>query len=300
MPSGHSPAELVVAQDIYPTETTQFADVILPAAGWPEKTGTMTNSDRRRISLLEKAIEPPGEAAADSEILQRFASEMGWSHAFAHPNAAAVFAEHAALTKGTDIDITGISHIHLKVEGPTQWPFPQSKIKNQKSKITTRLYTNHLFPTPTGRAQLAAITFQDRSEQPTPEHPLILTTGRIRDQWHTMTKTGHVNRLRTHIDSPFCEIHPIDAAEHKIKDGDMITIANPRGEVRVRALVTDTIRPGVLFLPMHWGKRLTGDPAARGRANNLTSPRLDPISKEPDLKLAIAQAAEFTPPKRAS
>ena len=297
-------AELVVVQDIYPTETAEFADVLLPAAGWLEKTGTMTNSDRR-ISLLEKAVEPPGEALADGEILIRFARAMGWRKAFAYDSAAEVFAEHAALTSGTDVDISGLSHERLRSLGPVQWPVPAG---DSLPAGTPRLYVNHRFPTPSGKAHLRAMAFEDRSEQPSPEFPLILTTGRIRDHWHTMTKTGQVNRLRTHIDSPFCEIHPQDASARGILDGDIVEISNPRGEVRVRAVITADIRPGVVFLPMHWGKKLMGSNGgwekssprapAPGRANNLTSPRLDPVSREPDLKLAAVQVGRFTPARR--
>ncbi|HVT83266.1 MAG TPA: molybdopterin-dependent oxidoreductase, partial [Phycisphaerae bacterium] len=306
-----STAELVVVQDIYPTETAAFADVLLPAAAWLEKTGTMTNSDRR-ISLLEKAVDPPGEALSDTEILQRFAHAMGWQKEFNYQSPAEIFAEHAALTANTDIDITGLSHDILKTAGPTQWPFLRTAGVSPAfgkgivhppfhppSARPSRLYTDHRFPTPTGRARLHALQFQNRSEQPTPDLPLILTTGRVRDHWHTMTKTGQVNRLRTHIDAPYCEIHPADAAARGIVADGILTIRNPRGEVRVRAQITNTIREGVIFLPMHFGKRLTGnDKKARGRANNLTSPRLDPVSKEPDLKLAVVQAEKYVPAKR--
>ncbi len=291
-------AELVVVQDIYPTETTAFADVLLPAAGWLEKTGAMTNSDRR-IALLEKAVDPPGEALADADILLKFAHAMGWQKSFNYATPADIFAEHAALTANTDIDITGLSHQLLKHRGPTQWPYPAVDHQSPIAHINPRLYTDHAFPTPTGRAHLHALQFENRSELPSAEFPLILTTGRVRDHWHTMTKTGQVNRLRAHIDTPYCEIHPLDAAARRIHTDDILTVRNPRGEVRVRAIVTDTIRQGVLFLPMHFGKRLTGsDPKARGRANNLTSPRFDPVSKEPDLKLAAVQAEKYVPTKR--
>lgn len=284
-----SRAELVVAQDIYPTETTDCADVILPAAGWMEKTGAMTNSDRR-ISLLEKVIDPPGEALADTEILLRFARAMGWGDAFNYAAVADIFGEHAALTRGTDIDIGGLSHATLRDHGTMQWPVPQ-----KQSLGTLRLYTDHVFATPDGRARLLPVQFENRSEPLSPEFPLILTTGRIRDHWHTMTKTGQVHKLSAHIDSPFCEIHPEDATERGICEGDVVVVSSARGSVQVRAVVTPEIRRGVIFLPMHWGKRLGG---ARGRANNLTSPRLDPTSKEPDLKFAAAQVVRFAPAKR--
>jgi ferredoxin-nitrate reductase len=330
-------AELVVVQDIYPTETAAYADVLLPAAGWLEKTGTMTNSDRR-IALLEKAVDAPGEALPDTEILRRFAHAMGWESAFNYASPAEIFAEHCALTQDTDIDITALSHETLKSQGPTQWPAPasqisnfrsqnenaQSQISNLKSQISnfkfqiSRLYTDHRFATPTSRARLHALTYENRSEQLSEQFPLILTTGRVRDHWHTMTKTGQVNRLRTHVDEPFCEIHPADAAHRGIREGDIIAVRGTRGEVRVPAQITQSIRQGVLFLPMHFGKRVAppsrrcantdGAPAnerthwldanATGRTNNLTSPRFDPISKEPDLKFAAVQAERYVPARR--
>jgi ferredoxin-nitrate reductase len=284
-------AELVVVQDIYPTETSDLADVVLPAAGWLEKTGTMTSSERR-ISLLEKGIEPPGEALADAEILLRFARAMGWGEAFAYRSMAEIFAEHAALTRGTDIEIAGLSHEILR-HGTVQWPIAAGAGEGMCG--TARLYTDHRFATASGRARLRAVVHEPRSEALSAEFPLVLTTGRIRDQWHTMTKTGVVRRLRSHIDRPFCEIHPRDAAARGITEGDIVAITGARGEVRAAAAVTDSIREGVVFLPMHWGKRLGGE---RGRTNNITSARIDPVSKEPDLKLAAVQVAKHMPARR--
>jgi ferredoxin-nitrate reductase len=289
-------AELVVVQDIYPTETTELADVVLPAAGWLEKAGTMTNSDRT-MALLEKAVEPPGEALADVEILLRFACAMGWK-GFGYGDVGDVFAEHAALTEGTDVDIGGLTHGMLRAQGPVQWPARKGREESggaglpSEAKGTTRLYTDFRFPTATGKARLRGMEHVERSEAVTAEFPLVLTTGRIREQWHTMTKTGLVNRLATHVDSPFCEIHPADAATRGIVDGEIVTVRNGRGEVRVRAAVTEDIRRGVVFLPMHWGKKLGGE---RGRANNVTSARVDPVSKEPDLKLAAVEVEKFVP-----
>jgi len=261
-----------------------------------------------------------------AEILQRFAHAMGWQKRFDYATPADIFAEHAALTRGTDIDIAPLRHAHLKQQGTIQWPIksatpysssqqgkdsdncPKSEHPTGSEQVseseseeligTARLYENHHFPTPSGRAQLKAVQYEDRSEPLSDDFPLGLTTGRIRDHWHTMTKTGSVNRLSSHIDSPFCEIHPHDAHTRGIRDGDIISIRNPRGEVRVRAAVTEDILAGVVFLPMHWGKRLTSDTHARGRANNLTSPRYDPVSKEPDLKMAAVEVSLHVPPRR--
>ena len=278
-------ARFVVVQDISRrSDTLQFADLILPAAGHFEKEGTMTNSERR-ISHLSRIVAPPGEALPDAEIFCRFARAMGFK-GFDYSSAAEIFDEHARLTKGTNIDISGLSYERLKEEGPVQWPVP---FKGHRG--TSRLFTDHKFYTATGKARFNPVEVPvDVSDPVTDQHPLILTTGRIRDQWHTMTKTGKVNRLRQHIDKPFLEIHPNDAAVRGISENDPVVIRNDRGEVRVCARITETIKQGVVFLPMHWGKSMTSDLA---RANNVTSPRVDPISKEPDFKFSAVEVAGY-------
>jgi len=273
-------ARFVVVQDISrKSDTVPFADLILPAAGHFEKEGTMTNSDRR-ISHLSKAINPPGEALSDSEILCLFAKAMGFK-GFDFSSTEEIYAEHCALTKGTNIDVSGLSYKRLKEEGTFQWPVP-----NENHAGTPRLFEDRLFYTPSRKAKFFPLQPENLSEPLTKDLPLILTTGRIRDQWHTMTKTGKVNKLRQHIDKPFLEIHPHDALVRNIREGDIVEASNPRGTVRVSAKVTEDIKKGVVFLPMHWGKILSKDEA---RANNLTSTLVDPISKEPDFKFASVE-----------
>ncbi len=282
-------ARFVVVQDISKkSDTLQFADLILPAAGHFEKEGTMTNSDRR-ISYLSKAVNAPGEALPDAEILCMFAKAMGFK-GFDFKSVAEIYAEHCALTKGTNIDISGLSHQRLKTEGTFQWPVPHANHPG-----TPRLFQNYSFYTPSRKAKFFSLENPENLSEPlTEDCPLILTTGRIRDQWHTMTKTGKVNKLRQHIDKPYLEIHPDDALVRNIKEGDVVTIENIRGDVRVCAKVTDDIKKGVVFLPMHWGKILTGDHA---RANNLTSNIVDPISKEPDFKFSAVEVTKFEKPQ---
>ncbi len=281
-------ARFVVVQDISRnSDTVAFADLILPAAGHFEKEGTMTNSDRR-ISHLSKAINAPGESLPDSEILCLFAKAMGFN-GFDYSSPAEIYAEHCALTKGTNIDISGLSYKRLKGEGTFQWPVP-----NETHPGTPRLFQDHSFYTPSHKAKFFALSPENLSEPLTENHPLILTTGRIRDQWHTMTKTGKVNKLRQHIDKPFLEINPYDAAARDIKEDDVVIIDNPRGSVRVCAKLTNDIKKGVVFLPMHWGKILAHDNA---RANNLTSYLVDPISKEPDFKFSAVQVAKYVKPQ---
>jgi ferredoxin-nitrate reductase len=281
-------AKFVVVQDISSkSDTLRFADVVLPAAGHFEKEGTMTNSDRR-ISHLSKVVEPPGEALADSEILCRFARAMGF-RGFDYSSPEEIYAEHCALTRNTNIDISGLSYKRLKSEGTFQWPVP-----TPENSGTKRLFTDHAFYTSSRKAKFFPLDNPENcSEPPSNRYPLILTTGRIRDQWHTMTKTGKVNKLRQHIDKPFVEIHPDDALVRNITNGDVVIVENNRGEVRVCAKVTEDIKRGAIFLPMHWGKILNQDSA---RANNLTSMLVDPISKEPDFKYSTVEMRKYVKP----
>lgn len=285
-------AELVVVQDIYAGETSEMADVILPAATWLEKTGTMTNAERR-ISLLEKVIDPPGQALPDVDILLRFADAMGWGEYFQRRTPAEIFDEHVGLTAGTDVDITGLSHNLLRSGGPTQWPFPAAAANGPVTD--SRLYADHQFATADGRARLHPIVFAPPAETPDADFPLVVTTGRVRDQWHTMTKTGQVAKLRQHTPSPACDIHPDDATPRGIAEGDIIRVVNRRGEIRMPARLTRDIRAGTIFVPIHWGRR---ENEAAGRVNNLTNPALDAKSSQPELKFAAVNAIRYMPPPR--
>lgn len=282
-------AKFVIVQDIsHRSDTLQFADLILPAAGWLEKEGTMTNSERR-ITYLPKFIPPPGEARADMEILCDFAQRMGF-RGFDFASAEEVYREYCKMTEHTNIDISHLSYDRLKNEGSFQWPVP-----SYRHPGTPRLFLDKKFYTPSTKA-IFNIPKSIQFEQPLPnkEFPLILTTGRIRDQWHTMTRTGKVARLRNHYAQPVVEINPSDAYIHQIKDGDITTITSAYGEVRLRAKITDDCKLGVLFVPMHWGKQLEYD---LNRANNLTSNRIDPQSKQPAFKYTLVDIEPYIKPK---
>jgi ferredoxin-nitrate reductase len=281
-------AKFVVVQDIsHNADTAKFADLLLPAAGWLEKEGTMTNSERR-ISYLPKGINAPGEALSDVEILTRFAQKMSFS-GFNFNTTEDVYKEYCLLTKGTNIDISFLNYNRLKNEGTFQWPVP-----DYGHPGTPRLFTDKKFYTPSQKAIFNLPTaIENTSEQPNDTFPLILTTGRIRDQWHTMTKTGKVSRLMTHTPSPMLEINPIDAFKIGIDNGDIVVVSSKNGEVRVKAKVSDAIKVGVVFLPMHWGKQLEND---LNRTNNLTNTLVDPISKEPDFKFTIVSVAKYVKP----
>lgn len=281
-------AKFVVVQEIsHHADTTKFADLLLPAAGWLEKEGTMTNSERR-ISYLPKGINPPGEALSDVEILIRFARKMNFN-GFNFNSAEDIYKEYCLLTKNTHIDISFLNYNRLKNEGTFQWPVP-----DYGHPGTPRLFTDKKFYTPSQKAVFNIPTsIENTSEQPDPQFPYILTTGRIRDQWHTMTKTGKVSRLTTHTPSPTLEINTVDAYIDSIRNGDIVVVSGRNGSVRVKAKVTDRIRKGVVFLPMHWGKQLESD---LNRTNNLTNTVVDPVSKEPDFKFTAVSIKKYVKP----
>ncbi|GAA4970640.1 molybdopterin-dependent oxidoreductase [Algibacter aquimarinus] len=278
-------SKFVVVQEIsHKSDTVAFADLVLPAAAWLEKEGTMTNSERR-ISYLPKEIDAPGEARPDVEIFCDFAQRMGF-RGFNFNNASEIYDEYASMTKGTNIDVSFLNYDRLKTEGTFQWPVPEHRHQG-----TPRLFEDKKFYTPSQKAQFnLPSTIENTSVQPNNQFPLILTTGRVRDQWHTMTKTGKVSRLKTHYPTPVLEINPVDAYLYKIENGDITEIKGENGVVRVRAKLTDTIKKGVVFLPMHWGKRLQSN---LNRANNLTNTHIDPTSKEPDFKFTRVSVSKY-------
>jgi anaerobic selenocysteine-containing dehydrogenase len=268
-------ADLVIVQDAYhPTDTTAFADVLLPAAQWPEKDGVMTNSERR-LSYLPRLVDPPGEAWPDALILTRFAQEMGWKEAFPYASAAEIFDEFVALTRGTPCDYSGASHARLRREGALQWPLPSTDHPG-----TPRLYTGGRFPTADGRARFVAVEHDELAEPPDAAFPLVLATGRVRDHWHTLTRTGKSPALLARTREPILEMGTRDARRYAVRDGDFVEIASRRGKAVAQCRVSDTIREGVCFLPFHWGRRY----GFWKSANNLTLGVRDPLSRQPELK----------------
>jgi len=281
-------AKFVVVQEVSnKPETLAYADVVLPAAAWAEKEGAMTNSERR-ISYLNKIVEPPGEALPDTEIICRFARKMGY-HGFDFKNNEEIYAEHVKLTAKTNIDVSALSYEVLKGQSSVQWPY---KTKS-RPEGTKRLFIDRKFYTPSQKAIIHAVSDVFTSERTDNDYPFVLTTGRIRDQWHTMTKTAKVNKLTQHLKESFIEIHPHDAAKLQLAEGDVTVITSRRGEVRVKAKLTTHIKPGVVFLPMHWGKILGND---LHRANNVTNDIVDPISKEPDFKYCAVNLTKYKKP----
>ncbi|WP_075340683.1 nitrate reductase [Tenacibaculum agarivorans] len=281
-------AKFVVVQDIsFKSDTVEKADLVLPAAGWLEKEGTMTNSERR-ISYLPKVINAPGEARPDVEILCDFANRMGY-RGFNYNETSEIYDEYASMTKGTNIDVSFLNYDRLQNEGTFQWPVPEHRHQG-----TVRLFQDKKFYTPSEKAQFnVPVSNYESITEVNSEYPLILTTGRIRDQWHTMTRTGKVSRLKTHYPVPVLQISNLDAHLNKINDGDIVEVKGENGLVRVRAKISDNIKKGVVMLPMHWGKQLQSD---LNRANNITKTVVDPVSKEPDFKFTRVSVSKYKKP----
>lgn len=286
-------AELVMVSDAYhPTDTTKFAHLLFPAAGWAEKEGTMTNSERS-ITHLQQALPAAGVSRADWKIAADFGIALGkklgkdWNTAFGFKNTEAVFNEHRGLTQGKDIDITGLSYALLDEHGAQQWPFP----KDSKIGESKRLYEDGHFETADGLGHFIDVDYRPVAEPTDAEYPISLTTGRIRDQWHTMTKTGNVPSLMQHVPTPALQLHPDDAQARDIDEEDLVEVLSRRGKVLVPVQINHDIRSGVVFLPMHWGEMT----ARGGRANNLTQAVVDPVSKEPEFKHCAVQVSKFEP-----
>nr|WP_041609365.1 nitrate reductase [Thiomonas arsenitoxydans] len=285
-------AELVVVQEAYTTAATvPYADVLLPATTWGEKIGTVTNSERR-ISRVRAATKAPGEARDDWEIAVDFARRLeallparlnGRLTLFPYATPEAVWNEHRESTRGRDLDITGLSWATLERDGPQQWPYPAGA-----SVGKARLYDDGQFPTADGRARFFAEAFKPVAEPCDARYPVALTTGRLRDQWHGMSRTGSVPRLFNHAPEPCIDLHPSDLARRGLSDGELLRVASRRGDIVLPARATDTVRPGQAFIAMHWGAEYLGGRNAQGVArlgvNGLTLPVIDPYSFQPELK----------------
>ncbi|HWU33726.1 MAG TPA: molybdopterin-dependent oxidoreductase [Methylovorus sp.] len=273
-------AELVVLQDAYGnTDTNIYADVVLPATSWGEKEGTVTNSERR-ITHITPAVAKPGAARHDWEIVvdfaQRLEQRLGKAGTlFDYPTPERIFNEHRESTRGRDLDITGLSYALLDTRGPQQWPFIE--------KVSTglpRLYSDGIFPKPDGRAQFHIAHYKPTADKTDARQPLHLLTGRLRDQWHGMSRTGTVAQLFNHVDEPVISLNQNDMERRGIKPGDLVKVSNKRGSLTLRAQPSDEIQPAQSFIPMHWGSQFM-----KGLGCNALMPSaFDPTSRQPELK----------------
>ncbi|RRV05204.1 nitrate reductase [Pseudomonas sp. v388] len=272
----------VVLQEAFKTtETAAFADLLLPAASWGEKQGTVTNSERR-ISNVRKAICAPGEARPDWAITVDFAQRLqrrlrpDTPALFDFPGAETLFQEFTPLTAGRDLDMTGIDRALIDRLGPQQWPFPVGA-----SHGTTRLYSDGRFPTASGRARFIPDAYVAIRETRNADYPLTLNTGRLRDQWHGMSRTGTAARLFGHVGEAVLGLHPDELQCHQLQNGDLVRVISRRGELVVPVESNASLLPSNAFLPMHWGDRFL-----KGGVNSLTLPAYDPLSRQPELKQA--------------
>jgi assimilatory nitrate reductase catalytic subunit len=276
-----SKCDFVVVSDVARTDTTRYADVLLPAAAWGEKDGTVTNSERR-LSRQRPFQPPPGEAKADWRIVCDVAARMGFGDAFAYRTSADIFREHAALSAFENdgerlFDLGGVAELsdeEYAAFAPRHWP------ASERGEQQTRLFADGRFPTPDGRARFVPVRQEATAFTVDADYPLALNTGRLRDQWHTMTRTGTVPRLMANAPEPVVDLHPADAAARDLKDGDLAHLSTRFGFVRARVRVSNAQRRGHAFLPMHW----SGHFAARASAGMLSSPVTDPHSGQPELK----------------
>ncbi len=287
-------AELVVVQEAFSnTDTAAFADVLLPASTWGEKEGAVTNSERC-ITRVRQAVPPPAEARADWEIARDFALRLGKelgrpdaAKMFAYASAEEVFNEHRESTRGRDLDITGLSYALLETLGPQQWPFPEGARAGK-----ARLYEDGIFPTSSGRARFVDAKYKATAEKTDARFPLHFNTGRLRDQWHGMSRTGRIARLYNHVEEPVLSMNQQDMERRQLRTGDIARVKSRRGETVVRVAASEEVRPGQTFLPMHWGAQFMNSAGANG----LTLGALDPVSKQPELKHAAVRVEKLNLP----
>lgn len=273
---------VVVQEAFFTTETCRYADLLLPAASWGEKEGTVTNSERR-VSHVRPAIAAPGEARADWSITCDFARRLealmrpGQVSLFAFDTPSAIFEEYKWLTAGRDLNLSGLSHAVIDQLGPQQWPFPAGSTQG-----STRLYGDGVFPTENGRARFLAEQYQAPKERREARFPLTLNTGRLRDHWHGMSRTGTAARLFGHVEEALLSMSGDDMRRRRLLDGQLVKVRSRRGELLVPVHKDDSLRPGQAFMPMHWGDRFL-----KGMGVNvLALPDFDPVSKQPELKHA--------------
>ena len=286
--------DLVVVSDcVQHTDTTACADILLPAMGWGEKDGTVTNSERR-ISRQRTLLPAVGEAQADWWIITQVAQRMGYSEAFPYTKPAQIFREHARLSGFENsgeraFDISALAELDdagYDALQPVQWP-----VNSVSPDGTTRLFSDGKFFTPNGKALMVAVAPRLPAVAADGDFPLVLNTGRIRDQWHTMTRTGKVPRLNAHLCEPFVQIHATDAQHQQLQDGELARLTSRHGTMLARVQVSEDQRPGSVFVPMHWNDAF----AKSARVDALVAPITDPISGQPESKHAPVRVEPYRP-----
>jgi formate dehydrogenase major subunit len=271
--SGLASLEHLVVQDIFLTETARFADVVLPASAWPEKSGTVTNTNRQ-VQMGRKALPLPGDARKDWWIVQEMAKGLGLDWRYAGP--AEVFAE----MKGAMPSLDHITWERLEREGTVAYPCPSHDHPGLGVVFSDR------FPTESGRANLVPATGLDPAELPDPTYPMVLTTGRTLEHWHTGAMTRRASKLDALEPEPFVGMNGRDMAAHGIAPGSRVRVATRRGAIELPARRDPAIAAGMLFIPFCFNE---------APANALTNPELDPIAKIPEFKYAAARVEKLEP-----
>jgi sulfite reductase (NADPH) flavoprotein alpha-component len=305
--AGLEKAELVIAQDAFlDTETNRYADILLPGALWAEAEGVMINSERN-MTLMQHAVNPPGEAMADWQIIAKVACEMGFSEGFSYSSAAEVFEEITrASNLNTGYDIRGVSHDKLRQQS-LQWPYAPDSTEDRhpirylndsiSQKLTVREDGSQpriAFATASGKGVFFARPHMDPAELPDTDYPFVLNTGRLQHQWHTLTKTGKIATLNKLNPGPFVELHPSDAAALGIQDKDQVEIRSRRGRAVLPAVVTERVRAGNCFAPFHWND-VFGDDLT---INAVTSDAIDALSQQPEFKFCAVAITRVAPAQR--
>ncbi|MGV3740840.1 MAG: molybdopterin-dependent oxidoreductase [Burkholderiaceae bacterium] len=295
-------AELVIVQEAYrTTATVDYADVLLPATTWSEKEGTVTNSERR-ITRFKPVLSKPGEAMHDWEIVIDFARcyerlSGKRKSIFPYQSTEEIWNEHRESTRGRDLDITGLSYQILEERGPQQWPFPEGAKAGKK-----RLYEDGLFPTPSGRARFVNAAYKPLAEPVDLRYPFHMLTGRLRDQWHGMSRTGTVAQLFSHASEPAVVLSPADMKQRRINQGELVHVTSRRGTQILTAVEGDDMRAGQAFVGMHWGEEYVSGRGYKGEGtygvNALTCPVIDPHSRQPELKHAAVRILKAELPWR--
>ncbi|MBH3430696.1 bifunctional nitrate reductase/sulfite reductase flavoprotein subunit alpha [Pseudomonas alkylphenolica] len=290
---GLQAAELVITQDAFvDTETNRYADILLPAALWAEGEGVMINSERN-LTLMSQAVEPPGESLPDWQIIARIACAMGFHEAFSYATAETVFDEiRQAWNPATGYDLRGVHYADLR-QAPRQWPCEpgrddsRSPLRYRNDGVSQTLHVDvHgntpaiAFPTASGKARFFARPWLPAAELPDDEFALVLNTGRVQHQWHTLTKTGKVSALNKLDPGPFVELHPEDAERLGIAEQDQVQVRSRRGQALLPARITTRVLPGNCFTPFHWND-VYGENLA---INAVTSDAVDPVSLQPAFK----------------
>ncbi len=274
---------VVVSDVVDSSDTVKLADVKLPATGWGEKTGTVTNSERR-ISRQRSFLKPAGQARHDWDIMCDVARRMGFD-GFDFEGTDEVFKEYAAMSAfenngSRDFDIGGLENIskteYNELE-PFQWPLPS---KREATDAPKRFFADGQFYTPNKKARFIDTPFRDTQTRTNAEFDVVLNTGRIRDHWHTMTRTGKTQRLSTHNAEPFLELNLYDADRLGLKDADIAVVKSKWGSAHLRVVVTDRLSKGSAFAPIHWTERFS----SKGCIDGVVGPYVDPVSGQPEMK----------------